>query len=525
MFRNKYIILSISLLLLTPLFAQNSLQKKIDSIKVVFYAINPADTTKILRTGNYILNNTTSYQDKFEVLERISVIYFQVNNINKSVAYAFKARDVAEQSADPEMMAQANGSVANLYSYLDLTSKARPYLKQAIANIEKMQPGDKKHLLKALSYLEMGNLDFNDKDYKASNKNYKNSLVQFNLVKDVKKKHTYHYRRSLYNIGNSYLFLKETDSAESYLNKASAVKDATNPQLKYYIYNSLAGVYSMRGNFKRAIDTLQTVLKDPGFDINPLKAEIYLSLSRNYKNTGDNNNYTLYNEKHLALRDTVKGHELKAISTAFDAEQKDFSASIMESKQNNRWLIYSIVAVVLLSISIIIYLNRKKKKEHAIYQLVIKNLKNQVALPLQSETETEVGVDPKPIYSISISVEEDILEGLQKFEQAEGFRNPKLTVSMLAVQLKTNPAYLSAVIKEHKDSNFNTYINELRIRYICQKIHTHREYEKYKISYLAEDCGFTSHSAFSTVFKKVTGISPSAFLREEENSYANQSVA
>ena len=123
------------------------------------------------------------------------------------------------------------------------------------------------------------------------------------------------------------------------------------------------------------------------------------------------------------------------------------------------------------------------------------------------------------------SVEKDILEGLQKFEETEGFRNPKLTVSMLAVQLTTNPAYLSAVIKNHKDKNFNTYINELRIRYICNKIHTHREYEKYKISYLAEDCGFTSHSAFSTVFKKVNGISPSVFLREEEKNTPSQYVA
>ena len=34
----------------------------------------------------------------------------------------------------------------------------------------------------------------------------------------------------------------------------------------------------------------------------------------------------------------------------------------------------------------------------------------------------------------------------------------------------------------------------------------------YKISYLAENCGFSSHSSFATVFKSITGISPVKFI-------------
>jgi len=42
----------------------------------------------------------------------------------------------------------------------------------------------------------------------------------------------------------------------------------------------------------------------------------------------------------------------------------------------------------------------------------------------------------------------------------------------------------------------------------------HREY---KISYLAELCGFSSREVFTTIFKKETGISPSYFIDHLKN--------
>lgn len=508
------------MLLQLAVFAQHGQQKKLDSLQNALFSASNTDTAQIVKTGNYILRHTTSNLQKFEVLEKISETYFRVNNINKSIAYSFKAKEVAEKTGDPQMMAQAYGSIANQYSYLNLTEKARPYLTQAIEQIEKLPVGDKRYRLKALSYLELGNLDFNNQDFAAANRHYRQSLRQFNLIKDIGSKNRYHYQRSLYNIGNSYYYLKQPDSAESYLNRALTVTDIEGPNLKYYIYSTLAEVYTLRGNYRQAIDTLQTIIKDPKFDISSLKAEIYLNLSRNYKNVGDKSNYTLYNEKHLSLRDSVEGHERKAINTAFDVEQKDFSKSILESRQRNQWLLYCLLALAAVSLFVIFYLNQKKKREHAIYLSIIEKLKNQSTIT----DSPEIGSEPeiKPNHSVPLNVEEEILAGLQQFEADQKFRNPKLTLSMLAVELGTNPAYLSAVIKNQKDKNFNAYVNELRIRYICQKIHTHREYVNYKISYLADDCGFTSHSTFSTIFKKVTGISPSVFLSEEEKYHTRR---
>ncbi|NHQ67331.1 helix-turn-helix transcriptional regulator, partial [Elizabethkingia miricola] len=39
-------------------------------------------------------------------------------------------------------------------------------------------------------------------------------------------------------------------------------------------------------------------------------------------------------------------------------------------------------------------------------------------------------------------------------------------------------------------------------------------YREYKISYLAEECGYSSHQVFITAFRKETGMTPSYFIKQ-----------
>jgi AraC-like DNA-binding protein len=87
----------------------------------------------------------------------------------------------------------------------------------------------------------------------------------------------------------------------------------------------------------------------------------------------------------------------------------------------------------------------------------------------------------------------------------------------MALQFETNTKYLSELINAHKQKNFNTYINELRVNYITDKLKNDPQYLQYKISYLAKESGFSSHSVFATVFKSVTGISPTTFINILQN--------
>src|SRR5690606_2490108 len=92
------------------------------------------------------------------------------------------------------------------------------------------------------------------------------------------------------------------------------------------------------------------------------------------------------------------------------------------------------------------------------------------------------------------------------------FTDRNISIAVLAGKLQTNTKYLSHIINKHKQKDFNTYINKLRIDYIITKMEDEPKYLHYKISYLADECGFATHSQFTNVFKQLTGISPSTFI-------------
>lgn len=119
--------------------------------------------------------------------------------------------------------------------------------------------------------------------------------------------------------------------------------------------------------------------------------------------------------------------------------------------------------------------------------------------------------------SIPAETEQKLLKKLAKFEQSQKFLQPDISLTGLAKSMDTNTKYLSDVINRNKQVNFNQYINDQRIQYIIEKMKSEPKYLNYKMFYLAEECGFSSQSSFSTVFKSVTGISPLSFIKFLKN--------
>ena len=110
------------------------------------------------------------------------------------------------------------------------------------------------------------------------------------------------------------------------------------------------------------------------------------------------------------------------------------------------------------------------------------------------------------------ATEMSILKGLQNIKKSHYYLNKDISLNSVATELNINQRYLSYVINKHKSKDFASYINELRINYIIDRLKNDDKYLKYKISYLADQCGFSSHSRFTITFKKVTGVSPLNFI-------------
>ncbi len=93
------------------------------------------------------------------------------------------------------------------------------------------------------------------------------------------------------------------------------------------------------------------------------------------------------------------------------------------------------------------------------------------------------------------------------------FTEPELSLNDLATELVIHPNYLSQIINEQEGRNFYDYINLLRVEEF-KRIAVLPENKKYTILTLSVEAGFNSKSSFNRYFKKVTGLSPSAYIEK-----------
>jgi len=117
--------------------------------------------------------------------------------------------------------------------------------------------------------------------------------------------------------------------------------------------------------------------------------------------------------------------------------------------------------------------------------------------------------------SESIKVEDDITEEngfedlnqkLERWTNNKGFTKGEITISELALQLKTNRTYLSNYINSSKNMNFNRWLNSLRIEEAKNRM---KENPDTPLSELASQLGYVNLSSFSRQFSAIVGISPS----------------
>jgi len=76
--------------------------------------------------------------------------------------------------------------------------------------------------------------------------------------------------------------------------------------------------------------------------------------------------------------------------------------------------------------------------------------------------------------------------------------------------LGINSKYLSQSINEAYSRNFFLYVNELRVEKAKSYLRT-EAHANFSIEGIARQVGFQSKSSFYIAFKRITGLTPSAF--------------
>ncbi|MFK7813345.1 MAG: helix-turn-helix domain-containing protein [Maribacter sp.] len=98
------------------------------------------------------------------------------------------------------------------------------------------------------------------------------------------------------------------------------------------------------------------------------------------------------------------------------------------------------------------------------------------------------------------------------FPSQKPYLDEELTLSKLASILETTDKKLSYYFNSYLQTSFYDFVNAHRIEAFKMKLANNAQ-ENYSILGLAYDSGFKSKSSFNRIFKKETGLSPSAYLK------------
>ncbi|HOK03320.1 MAG TPA: helix-turn-helix domain-containing protein [Spirochaetota bacterium] len=105
-----------------------------------------------------------------------------------------------------------------------------------------------------------------------------------------------------------------------------------------------------------------------------------------------------------------------------------------------------------------------------------------------------------------------ILQRLKELmEEEKIFADEELTLKDLASELAISQHQLSQILNENLKKNFNTFINEYRIEEAKKMLIEEKERSILSIGIAV---GFNSNTAFTTVFSKITGITPSQYRKQ-----------
>jgi AraC-like DNA-binding protein len=127
--------------------------------------------------------------------------------------------------------------------------------------------------------------------------------------------------------------------------------------------------------------------------------------------------------------------------------------------------------------------------------------------------------------SLKTDMRTRIIHRLERLmHEEELFTDTKLSIDDVAQRLGINSKYLSQSINEAYNRNFYIYVNELRVEKAKNYLRT-EAHVNFSIEGIARQVGFQSKSSFYIAFKRITGLTPSAFRDIVEEDVAKNSDA
>ncbi|MGB5368822.1 MAG: helix-turn-helix domain-containing protein [Flavobacteriaceae bacterium] len=455
-----------------------------------------------------------------------SDIYTERGQFDMALETGLKLLDLAEKTNNPYVSMKADAALSHYYLRVGNYSLARTYCLKGLDLIIELK--EVKYIYPKID--EMARMTAKLGDRKKALEIY-----DYYLKLERKLPPPGSYIKSVVYMNIADIYIKEARYKEAQLYLTNALKLCYDHNYGFRIPRALIlqGELHLKQNdtanailsYEKSLETAEEI---NAFDVVKSNSAILGNL---YEATAQPAKAYEYKTLHRAITDSLFSDEkeqriniLETRRKIKDVTQENKVLALENEAQRVRYrsvLLILVFALTFTGLAFFSYL-KVKGKNRLLYDRTVELASVQLQMHeklrafQKSETKTfttyKEATSTKQSQSLDGEVKDIILGKLKKLEEKHFYIDQNCNLYQLSEQLKTNPKYLSQVINQEKKSNFNNYINELRINYLLARLLRDPEFRKSKLSYIAVSVGYNNLNTFNSAFKKRQGILPSFFI-------------
>ncbi len=464
-----------------------------------------------------ILNKVKEIADKkteANVNYSIAYIYHEIENLEEALKHIQLSLKYYEKTGNIKLIANCNNFLGSIYYHLNKNDVALKYYNNSL---ELLKDTD---LDKDYAFV-IGNIGL----IKDRKKKYKEAITMYQkaariLIMTVDK---FPLANIYNNLASTYYSLNNYTKSEEYFQKAKNIYSALNDERSVAL--CLLGLANLQkeSNPEQALTYyLESAELAEKYQYLSFQKEVYNDLSGFYEAQQDYKNSLDYHKKYLLVKDSIfnieKEKSINNLTISYEVEKKDKQIHFLKSEnelrqktiegQRQKFILLIIILIIIIVFSVVLsYL--LISKNHVLKRLVKKDKE-------VLHAEEKLGKNIRKINDLketSNTAEKNIATHILKLmEEDKVFIQNDLSVSMFAAYCNTNPKYISQTINSVFGQQFNSFINEYRIKYACRLL-MQEKYKNYTLSAISEEVGFNSISTFISSFKKNTGVTPSYYIK------------
>ncbi|QIY89497.1 helix-turn-helix domain-containing protein [Chryseobacterium gallinarum] len=449
------------------------------------------------------------------------LLYYNAGNYKKTIEESRFVEKYAKNLQAFDYVSDIYRMRSNAYREMGLIDECLAELKKSLINVEDIKAPNRRFYRKSLIYESYAGIYESKGDSKKHIFYRHRSIVSsYQMPENNPETINAKYQNLAYqfaSLGLAYSNLKVNDSARYYFKKALKIHESD----KYDIYvngratllSDMAKFYNDNGEYHHAILFAKKAERFEKQTPMPyIRKDIYHTLFSSYVETHKQDSSRYYSKLYVSLSDSLLKSEKESMITPV-------KQIISDKEHENKTTIKNIliISALILFAAILmgwLFWRRKNRIIHGKYKDLIAKISEQQN-EQKLELKNNVGNNQtKASITITDETIKALLLKLEKFENSKKYLRKDVNLTWLANNLSTNTKYLSEVIKVYRNHNFTSYINELRINYIIRKLYENPVYREYKITYLAEECGYATPRVFVNAFKQQTGFTPSYFVEQ-----------